>query len=79
MDLGFDAFGRHLRAGKEVLGAFQRDGGYHWMNVTKITPADKLRIKRGGFRRVIQSSYFWDSIVGNTRGPRSFLELLFLF
>jgi len=77
--VGYEQLGQQLRGGKEVLGAMGRDGVNHWVNITEIVTADKLRIVGGGYRRGVQSTSIWDPIVGHTSGPTSFFKILSLF
>jgi RHS repeat-associated protein len=69
-----------LQMGKEILGTTSRDGVNHWVNLTKITTADKWRIVGGGWSRVLQSTSVWDPITGHVvNGPTNFFSIISLF
>ena len=66
--------------GKEFLATTTRDETKHWVNLTSVTTADKLRIFGGGFRTVLRSSSIWDPIKGHiSNGPTRFFSVLSLY
>ena len=71
--------GGALSTGKEILGTTSRDGVNHWVNLTGVTTANKLRVVGGGFKTVLRSSTVWDPIRGHVNGPNSFFTILSLF
>ncbi len=76
----WDNVGGHLSRGKEILATTSRDGMNHWVNLTSVTTANKLRVIGGGFRRVLQSTSVWDPIRGHvSNGPASFFSVVSLF
>jgi len=76
----WDNVGGSLQMGKEILGTTSRDGVSHWVNLTKITTADKWRIVGGGWRRVLYSTSVWDPIIGHVvNGPTNFISIVSLF
>jgi hypothetical protein len=76
----WDNIGGRLMNGGEILGTTSRDGMNHWVNVTRITTADKWKIVGGGWKRVLRSTSFWDPVKGHvTNGPTSFFSILSLY
>ena len=76
----WDNVGGSFKLGKEILGTTSRDGVNHWVNLTRITTADKWRIIGGGWKRVLYSTSMWDPIRGHvTNGPINFFSIVSLF
>ena len=66
--------------GKEILATTSRDGVNHWVNITRVTTADKWRVVGGGWKRVLRSTSVWDPIKGHVNsGPTNFFSVLSLF
>jgi len=76
----WDNVGGSLQMGKEILGTTSRGGVNHWVNLVKLTTADKWRIIGGGWKRVLFSTSVWDPISGYTvNGPVNFFSIVSLF
>ncbi len=76
----WDNVGGHLMQGKEILATTSRDGVNHWVNITRVTTADKWRIIGGGWKRVLRSTSVWNPIKGHVNsGPSNFFSVLSLF
>jgi hypothetical protein len=73
-----NTFGPHLNGGGELVGAISGDKA-HWVNITKVTTADKWRIVGGGWKRVVRSTEVWNPITGYGSGPTSFLKVISLY
>jgi len=76
----WDNVGGSLMQGKEILATTSRDGVSHWVNITRVTTADKWRVVGGGWKRVLRSTSVWDPIKGHVNsGPTNFFSVLSLF
>jgi len=76
----WDNVGGSLQMGREILGTTSRGGVNHWVNLTRITTADKWRIIGGGWKRVLYSTSVWDPISGHVvNGPTNFFSIVSLF
>jgi len=76
----WDNVGGSLQMGKEILGTTSHGGVNHWVNLTRITTADKWRIIGGGWKRMLYSTSIWDPSSGHVvNGPSNFLSIVSLF
>lgn len=76
----WDQVGGHLQIGKEIIGSTSSNGVNHWVNLTRITTADKWRIIGGGWRRVLQSTNVWNPLSGHIKdGPTRFFSIVSLY
>lgn len=76
----WDNVGGSLQTGREILGTTSRGEVNHWVNLTRITTADKWRIIGGGWKRVLYSTSVWDPISGHViNGPTNFFSIVSLF
>ena len=71
----WDRLGRRLTQGNETMGAIS-GAKNHWVNITRITTADKWRIIGGGWNRVLRSTSIWDPLIGHTSGTANYLKVI---
>jgi hypothetical protein len=76
----WDDVGNALQLGQEIMGTVPRGDVYHWVNLTRLTTANKWRIIGGGWNRVLYSTSIWDPIKGHViNGPINYKSIVSLF